>query len=180
MRFSSRSRQATVVTAAVVAVAVVSGCGAGGVFTDGSVAARNGGTTVTTEQVQTALRQIAPLDSEGTFKAPQAATLLALEPQVDRAARATGVGVSDDEVRQLFVRVKVADPSPSAVAAVRTSSQISSLTRGTSQQMAAIQRVLDTAKVELNPRYGRYAKGGEIARASTNWLKASDPAAATS
>lgn len=179
MRLSSRSRLATVVTSGV-AVAVVSGCGTSGVFTDGSVAARNGTTTVTTDQVQTALQQIAPLDGEGSFKAPQAATLLALQPEVNRVARATGVGVSDDEVRELFRRVKVDNPTPSAIGAVRTSSQISTLTRGTSQQMSAIQRVLDTAKVELNPRYGRYGKGGEIAQASTNWLKTTDPAAPTS
>lgn len=176
--FTSRPARAVSALGALTAVLALGACGSDGVLTDGSVAARSGATTVSTDQVQQALKDIAPLDSDGSFKGTQVAVLLALSPKLEQAASATGAGVSDDEIKEIFRRVKVA-PSAAAINTVRASSVLNSMSTGTSQQQAAANRVLQNTDVTLNPRYGTYSKGGNVRAASANWIQpqASAPAA---
>ena len=156
-----------VAPALVVATLTLTGCG-GGLMTDGSKAASYGDTTVTTQQVQDALSDLTKA-SPGGVDGQTVAVFLALRPQLTALAGRYGIGVSRDQAADSLTSVP--DPSAAAIDTVQSNNALAAL-REDPRSQAAVQRLINEADIDLNPRYGTWVKGhgpGEPA-AKNNWL----------
>lgn len=168
----SLSRAGALVTAAAVTLSVA-GCG---VLDDGSKAASYQDNTVSTSQVQDAVRDIDAAAPTSGVTGQRVAILLALRPAVTDLAAKYGVGISTGDVENLFYQQgfpRSKTPSASAVQAIQTQNLLSNL--GDSPKGSpALTKLINGANIDLNPRYGTWKKGGQIGPASNDWLK-TDP-----
>lgn len=101
---------------------------------------------------------------------------LLLGPRLVNAAAANGVGVSEAQARQELA-TKVADPSESAVAAIRANDSLQALnTLGEDKAKPTLDAIvadLKKADIAVSPRYGQFDRDKvAIVPAVPNWLVA--------
>ena len=169
-----RVKLAVVATMAAGAMAL-SGCGSSKLIHDGYVAARFDGTTVTNEQVQDALIDVRKVNAD--FDSQSAAVFLALNPKLTALAGKYGVATSDAQAKAAFPAT-VKNPSTSAVSVVQSSMDFQAL-RSSEQGQPALANLINTADVQLNPRYGTWQKGVGPTSVAPNWISASPTTAAS-
>jgi hypothetical protein len=144
---------------------------------DAGAAALDGDRRVTVSDVQTAFVQvnrIVPADQQ--FDQRTVLSFLITEPYVVAAATSTGVGVSEDDARNIFVRssatnpaAKGLTPAPVSIRLVRSVLALTRLGGGTfaegqtplpeAQGQAAVAQVVEQLRardVMVNPRYGTF------------------------
>lgn len=156
------------VTAA--ALAAVTALGLSGCSHDGSVAASLGDTSVSSDQVQSAVADITTEQPAAQFDAQSAIAYLVLGPSISRIAKQNGVYVSVDQARAGFKKV---NPSQSAIETVQSNLNLGKL-RETESGSAAFGKLLKDAKVTMNPRYGRWVTGEGPNADDGNWIKQVD------
>lgn len=150
-------------------------CGDNSVVQNGYVAARFDGNTVTNEQVQNALIDVRKVNAE--FDSQSAAVFLALNPQLTRLAGQYGVATSAAQAKAAFPAT-VKNPSQSAIDVVQSSMDFQNL-RSSEQGQPALAKLISTADVQLNPRYGTWKKGVGPTSTVPNYISASPAAAAS-
>lgn len=171
MATSRTGRRALGALAAVATATALTGCGTSGVFTDGGVAATYGDTTVSTTQVQDVVADLRSINPQTQISGQQAAVLLALAPAIGRIAAQNGAAISSSMVEQTFAQNGLRDASPATISMTRANGELGQLLQGRAAGQEAINRLINTADVQLNPRYGSYAKGGAIGPAPTPWIR---------
>lgn len=171
MATSRTGRRALGALAAVAAATALTGCGTSGVFTDGGIAAKYGDTTVSTTQVQDVVADLRSINPQTQISGQQAAVLLALAPSINRLAAQQGVAISPSMVEQTFAQNGLRDPDPATIAMTRANGELGQLLQGRAAGQDAVNKLINTADVQLNPRYGSYAKGGAIGPAPTPWIR---------
>lgn len=155
-------------------VVTLTACGSGGVMTNGSTAATLGAHTVSTSEVQHVVSDINTVDSQGGISGQQAAVLLVLEPEVSKIAARYGATTTDSEVDQEFSsRLPEGKKlNPATVRVLKSNAQLNKLVNGQNKQGAAkVTKLIKTADVQLNPRYGEFSAKG-VRNAPTNWIDA--------
>lgn len=153
----------------------LSGCGSNSLVQNGYVAARYDGTTVTNEQVQDALIDVRKVNAD--FDSQSAAVFLALNPQLSQLAGKYGVATSAAQAKAAFPAT-VKNPSTSAISVVQSSMDFQAL-RSSQQGQPALAKLISTADVQLNPRYGTWQKGTGPTSIAPNWISASPAPAAS-
>lgn len=175
------ARRLPAVAAALALAASLTACGEDGVLRDGSVAATYGSTTVSTDQVQRALADLQAFAPDAQITGARTAVVLALAPTINRMAARHGVSMSQDEARRAFAEGRTGrTPSAEALTALATESEVSRLVNGKAAGQQEVNRVLDRADIELNPRYGQWRKGGAYGPAPADWIVPSAPASPAS
>lgn len=173
----SRTRRRTVggLTALTVVLGL-SACGDQGVMHRGDTAATLGGNTVTTSEVQDALGDLQKIAPNANITGARVAAVLALAPRVNEVATAHGARISPEQAKAtLRESGSKVDPSQGALEVLATENELSKLVNGTSAQQNAINRVLNSADVKMNPRYGQWGKGGSYGPAPTDWIVPTKP-----
>ncbi|KYH45697.1 hypothetical protein [Branchiibius sp. NY16-3462-2] len=153
----------------------LSGCSSNSLIQNGYVAARFDGNTVTNQQVQDALLDVRKVNAQ--FDSQSAAVFLALNPQLSQLAGKYGVATSTAQAKAAFPAT-VKNPSTSAISVVQSSMDFQAL-RSSEQGQPALAKLISTADVELNPRYGTWQKGVGPTSVAPNWISASPAAAAS-
>lgn len=149
----------------------LSACSSQGVWHHGGTAATLGDTQVGTAQVQTALDDLQALAPDAQITGSRVAAVLALTPSVNSIAEQHGASVTQAQARQAFQQGETSrTPSQGALKVLATESELSKLVQGTSAQQSAITKLLNTADVQMNPRYGVWRKGGSYGPAATDWI----------
>ncbi|AKU15938.1 hypothetical protein [Luteipulveratus mongoliensis] len=156
-------RLAGLALVAVTAMAVT-GCG---VLEDGSTAATYNGNRVTTDQVQDAVKDIAKAEPNANFDAQTAAIFLALRPRLNQMATSYGVGVSRDQAARTL---GLSGATGAGIDTVQANLAFGALNENAGGKVA-LAKLLQTADIDLNPRYGAWKKGGQPGPAANNWLK---------
>lgn len=154
--------------AVVLGAMTLTGCGSSSVIHNGSVAATYGDTTVTNTQVQQALTDVRKVNKD--FDAQSAVVFLALNPQLSKLAGQYGVATSATQAKAAFPAT-VKNPSTSAVQVVQASMDFQNL-RSSEQGEPALEKLINTADVQLNPRYGTWKKGYGPTSTPGNWMSA--------
>jgi hypothetical protein len=167
-------------------VLVAAGLAVGAVLTltacgpqPGAAATINGRTiTVTDLQHATASLRAADPVSFGKVTNAQVLSVLILTPYAEQAASAAGQGISDDAVREALVAAEQQNGNSNvhldkldkvAMEALRGNIAFSGLDQAA--QQAVIKR-LQTAHVEVSPRYGKFDKAtGNITTPTPNWIE---------
>ncbi len=137
---------------------------------DGSVAASYGDTTVTSDQVQSAVDDIVAEQPKSQFDPQSAIAYLVLGPSINDLAKKYGVYVSADQARAQF---KKTQPSQAAVDTVQSNLNMTNL-RDNDKGSAAFNNLLQKAKVSMNPRYGQWVVGEGPNSDDGNWIKPVD------
>lgn len=167
----STSRRAVGIAALAVIVTGVSGCGSSQLFHDSNTAASYQGTSVSVEQVQDAVTQIKQAFGSGAsdFNSRAAITYLIFAKDFQRIAAEQGGAFSADQARQEFSQRKVAEPSAAAISALRSNVALTNL--GNSQAgIAEVSKVVNSAKVDVNPRFGRWGGANGVLATSEPWI----------
>lgn len=175
----SRRRALSLVLAAGALVSL-SACGSDGVMTNGSTAATFGSHTVSTDAVQQAVTDINVADPQGTISGPQAALFLALEPRISKLASRYGATTTPSEVEQEFANrmPRGRTLSAAAIGVLRANTQATKLSRSQDPKApAALQKLINSAEVKLNPRYGEFTTKDGLRAASANWIEPKSTAA---
>lgn len=168
-RSTRRTRLATATLAGGAALTLAS-CG---VLHDGGTAATYKDTTVSVEQVQDAVTDIRKVAPTAELDGQRAALLLALRPALAQLGARNGVGVSDAQITDSFHKQGFPQdqtPAASAVQVIQADGLLSGLQENPAGA-AALQKLLSTADIDLNPRYGTWKRGGQVGPAANNWLK---------
>lgn len=152
--------------AMVLGAVTLTGCGSDGLIHDGSVAATYGDTTVTNTQVQQALTDVRKVNQD--FDAQSAVVFLALNPKLSQLAGQYGVATSKAQAQAAFPAT-VKNPSASAVQVVQASMDFQNL-RSSEQGEPALGKLIGTANVQMNPRYGTWKKGYGPTSVPGNWF----------
>ncbi|MDE9364335.1 hypothetical protein PZ938_01840 [Luteipulveratus sp. YIM 133132] len=169
LRTTRRSRRTAGLALLAGATLAVSGCG--GLMSDGRTAATYGDTTVTTAQVQDAVKDVSRVAPQTGFDGQSAAIFLALRPKLNELAARYDLGVSRDQAEKALQ--PVADPSNAGIDAVQSNLTFGTL-RDNPRSQTALATLVRSADIKLNPRYGRWSKGGPVeAGKLNNWLKQS-------
>lgn len=167
----STSRRAVGIAALAVTVVGVSGCGSSQLFHDSTTAASYDGTSVSVQQVQDAVTQIKQAFGSGAsdFNSRTAITYLLFANDFQRIAAQQGGAFSAAQARQEFSQRNVTNPSSAAVDALRSNVALTNL--GNSQAgVAQVTKVVNTAKVEVNPRFGRWGGANGVLATAEPWI----------
>lgn len=154
--------------AIVLGTLTVTGCGSSGLMHDGSVAATYGGTTVSNTHVQQALTDVRKVNKD--FDAQSAVVFLALNPRLSTLAGQYGVATSKAQATAAFPAA-VKNPSTAAIEVVQASMDFQNL-RSSAQGQPALDKLIATADVRMNPRYGTWKKGYGPTSLPGNWMSA--------
>lgn len=161
---SMRTRLAAGVAAAAVAVSL-SACSQT-LMHDGATAGSLGGTSVSTTQVQDAVDQIGKV-APG-FDGESATAFILLLPKLEQIGHKFGVTVSAADAKAALPHTP--DPTNATVEAARGSLLFTKL-QNLPQGQQAIKKLLETADVQLNPRYGQWVKGKGPTKNLAPWIK---------
>lgn len=162
------SRTSFRAVAAPIALLAVTATGLSGCSRDSSVAASYGDTTVTSDQVQSAVTDIVKEQPKSQFDPQSAIAYLVLGPAISDLAKQNKVFVSADQAKAAFKTVK---PSQAAIDTVQSNLNMSNL-RNSQAGSAAFTKLLQNAKVSMNPRYGTWVTGEGPNSDDGNWIKA--------
>ena len=177
MKPSSNPRRSVRLTAVAAAAAVVvslSACSSSGLMHEGKTAGSYDGRTVTNSQVQSAVDQIGKV-SPG-FDGESATAFMLLLPDLEQIGHKYGIAVSEGQVRGMFP--KSMDLSDATVQAARGSVLFTQI-KQKPQALKEMQKLLKTAQVKLNPRYGQWEKGKGPQKALAPWIKANKTSTAS-
>ncbi|MBO1753499.1 hypothetical protein [Allobranchiibius sp. CTAmp26] len=167
----STSRRAVGIAALAVIATGVSGCGSSQLFHDSNTAASYQGTSVSVQQVQDAVTQIKQAFGSGAadFNSRTAITYLVLGKDLQRIAAENGAPFSADQARQEFARRKVANPSSAAIDALRSNVALTNLSNSQAG-IAEVSKVVNAAKVDVNPRFGRWGGANGVLATAEPWI----------
>ncbi|TWP33475.1 hypothetical protein [Leekyejoonella antrihumi] len=177
MKSSSNARRSMRLTAVAGAAAIavsLSACGTSGLMHSGDTAGSFDGTTVTTTQVQSAVKQIGTV-SQG-FDGESATAFMLLLPKLEQIGQKYGIAVSEAQVRAMFPASM--DLSSATVTTARGSVLFTKLAQN-AQAQPAVAKLLKTADVQLNPRYGQWVKGKGPTQDLAPWIKSATKSTAT-
>ncbi|GAB3588520.1 hypothetical protein [Calidifontibacter terrae] len=149
------------------ALAAVTGLGLAGCSNDGSVAASLGSTHVSSSEVQSAVDDITKEQPKSQFDPQSAIAYLVLGPSINDLAKKYGVFVSTAQAKAQF---KTVEPSQAAVSTVQSNLNMGNL-QNSATGSAAFGKLLKTAKVKMNPRYGQWVAGQGPNSGDGNWIK---------
>lgn len=155
-------------------VVALTGCGSGGVMTDGGTAATFGSYSVSTNEVQHAVSDINAVDSQNGITGQQAAVLMVLEPEVTKIAARYGARTTASEVDQEFTTRLPEGKSlnPATVRVLIANTQLNKLANSQNKRASSqVLKLIRTADIDLNPRYGEFSEKG-VRKAPTNWIDA--------
>lgn len=172
MKRSSRTRLTAVAVVAAAAVSL-SACSTDSLMHSGDTAGSYDGVTVTTTQVQSAVKQIGTV-AQG-FDGESATAFMLLLPQLEKIGQKYGITVSEADVTAMFPKsLQLSD------ATIRTARGSVLFTKLNQNPAAAkdVQNLLKNADVTLNPRYGQWVKGEGPTNNLAPWIKASAAATA--
>lgn len=159
---SRRTLRVSTVAAALTAATALAGCN-----TSGGTAASYRDASVSTQQVQDAVRDIKQEVPTSDFDGASAAVFIVLGDELGALAKKHGVFASTDTARAAFKSVK--NPSEAAVQAVQGSMNFSSLRESEGAQ-GELQQFIKRVDVKLNPRYGEWKKGNGPVNEVGNWI----------
>ena len=155
--------------AALTLAAGVTGCGS----SEAGAAAVVDGQRISVADVQKATADIQVFTGQPVSQR-QVLYFLIIGPRVVDAASTAGVGVSDSDARTMLVQ-KVAEPSESAVTAIRANEAVNRLSQLAEDKskpiMDALIAELKVAQIDVSPRYGTFDRETvTMANSEQNWL----------
>ncbi|NYJ73697.1 hypothetical protein [Allobranchiibius huperziae] len=167
----STSRRAVGIAALAVTVVGVSGCGSSQLFHNSTTAASYDGTRVSVDQVQDAVTQIKQAFGSGAadFNSRSAITYLVFADDFQRVAAEQGGAFSAAQARQEFAQRNVANPSTAAIDALRSNVAVTNISNSQAG-VAEITKIVNAAKVEINPRFGRWGGANGVLATSEPWI----------
>ncbi|WP_018158244.1 hypothetical protein [Demetria terragena] len=163
-------------TAAAGAALALTACGSDGVMNHGSTAATMGSYAVSTDEVQDAVSDITKYDKNSGITGQQAAVLMVLEPEITKVAARNNATVSPSQVREEYATQmpKGATLSDPAVRTILASVQLRALGAKGQAVATQTQKLVTTADIDLNPRYGEFDKGN-MRPTAASWIKPTAP-----
>lgn len=169
----STSRRATGVAALLVMVAGVTGCGSNQLFHDSTTAASHEGGSISVSQVNDAVTGIKAAygASAASFDSSSAILFLLFADELQRVAARSGGAFSAAQARNVFMQLKVANPSDAAITALRSNNALGAIGRDprSANQLNAF---LKKASVQVNPRFGSWSTTRGVTAAQEPWIAA--------
>jgi hypothetical protein len=172
-------RRVTGIVLTVAAALTASACGtmqAGAAAVIGDRRISVGQLQQATTDIQTYVSAVPSADgTKQTVDQGKVLLFMILQPYLSRTASDAGVGVSDDQARTELKDRQVPDPTQGAVDAIRALDALNNLQQGSKQQeLTAFADQLRRAKIEVNPRYGRFDPNNlDIVAVTPDWLATS-------